>query len=173
MAIDSIGKKFVHDLAEIYDAEHHFLAAQQKMTDHATSPLLQSMLSEHMLQTRMQIGNLERIYTMIGSAPIRGHCSAAVGLVEEGDLAIAETDGKPDLVDCVIATAAARVEHYEVAVYRNLIATAEYFEQPAVLDLLRQNLLQEEQTAQKVEQGYMSLISLVIGNQKLERLVGL
>jgi ferritin-like metal-binding protein YciE len=85
---------------------------------------------------------------------------------------MSETAGAPELLDTAIATAAAKVEHYEMACYRNLIATAERFDQPAVSDLLRRNLEQEERTAEKVEDGYKRLLSLAISTQKLQSALG-
>jgi ferritin-like metal-binding protein YciE len=76
------------------------------------------------------------------------------------------------LLDCAIASAAGKVEHFEVACYRNLIATAEHFDQPSVIDLLRRNLEQEEATAAKVEDGYKKLLNVAITTQRLQNAVG-
>ena len=69
-----------------------------------------------------------------------------------------EAAGVPALLDCVINGAAGKVEHYEIASYRGLIAGAELMGQEQVVALLRENLSQEEQTAQLVEQSEPTLL---------------
>jgi ferritin-like metal-binding protein YciE len=158
MAITSLEQKFVHDLADIYDAEHRFLEAQQLMQQHASSPQLKAMIQDHMLQTQQQIANIEQIYRQLGSQPQRVKCDAAVGLVTEGQKGMMESEANPAVRDCMIAGAVAKVEHYEVASYRGLLTAAEGMGQTAIAALLRQNLDQEEQTAQMVEQSTPMLL---------------
>jgi ferritin-like metal-binding protein YciE len=158
MAISTLQEKFVHDLGDIYDAEHRFLEAQQEMMQQASDSRLQTMIREHMSQTEQQIKNLEQVYGALGEKPRRVKCDAAAGLVTEGQKGMKEASGNPALRDCMIAGAAAKVEHYEIASYRGLISGAEQIGQNEVVRLLRQNLQQEEQTAQKIEQSAPQLL---------------
>ena len=158
MAISTLQEKFVHDLGDIYDAEHRFLEAQQEMMQQASDSRLQTMIREHMSQTEQQIKNLEQVYGTLGEKPRRVKCDAAAGLVTEGQKGMKEAAGNPALRDCMIAGAAAKVEHYEIASYRGLISGAEQIGQNEVVRLLRQNLQQEEQTAQKIEQSAPQLL---------------
>ncbi len=172
MTLDTVGKKFIHDLADIYDAEHRFLEAQDQMHAKASNPLLREMLAEHIAQTSQQITNLDRIYAIMNAEPMRGNCMTAASLIKEGDALMGELQESAAMLDSAIASAAGKVEHFEIACYRNLIATAEHFEQPSVVDLLRRNLEQEERTASKVEDGYQKLLSYAISTQKLQASVG-
>lgn len=158
MTIRTLEEKFIHDLADIYDAEHRFLEAQLQMIQQAGAPQLRSMLQEHLEQTRQQIGNLESIYAQLGSRPMRIKCDAAAGLVTEGQKGMQESQGSPAVRDCMIAGSAAKVEHYEVAAYRGLISAAEGMGQAPIASLLRQNLQQEEQTAHMIEQSTPQLL---------------
>lgn len=158
MAIRTLEEKFVHDLADIYDAEHRFLEAQRQMMMQASSPQLKTMIQEHIGQTQQQIGNLEQIYAQLGTNPTRVKCDAAAGLVIEGQKGMQESQGNPAVCDCMIAGSAAKVEHYEVASYRGLITAADGMGQTQIASLLRQNLQQEEQTAHKVEQSVPTLL---------------
>ncbi len=169
MAIRTLEEKFVHDLADIYDAEHRFLEAQQEMMQNAMSPQLKSMIQEHIGQTQQQIGNLEAVYTQLGSRPVRVKCDAAVGLVAEGQKGMQESLANPAVRDCMIAGSAAKVEHYEVASYRGLITAAEGMGQSQIASLLRQNLQQEEQTAQLVEQSVPMLLQQAMRAQEYGR----
>ena len=49
MPITTSEEKFVHELADMYDAEHQFLEAMGKMRDLASDAKLQTMLEEHMV----------------------------------------------------------------------------------------------------------------------------
>lgn len=166
MAIHTLEEQFIHDLADIYDAEHRFFEAQQQMLPNATSPQLRAMIEEHLVQTRQQIGNLEAIYVQLGSEPVRVTCDAAAGLVAEGEKGMREAQPNPAVRDCVIASSQAKVEHYEVAAYRGLVAAAEGMGQGQIVALLRQNLEQEEQTARLVERSVPALLERAIVRQE-------
>jgi ferritin-like metal-binding protein YciE len=103
---------------------------------------------------------------------MRGNCAAAAGLVVEGDTLMRNAEAGSQILDSVIATAAGKVEHYEIASYRNLIATAGHFNQPQIIELLRSNLEQEERTAAKVEEGYGRILQHAVSTQKLQAALG-
>ena len=46
MAINTLEEKFIHGLGDIYDAEHRFLEAQEKMLPSATSSTVQTLTSD-------------------------------------------------------------------------------------------------------------------------------
>jgi len=164
--ITTLEQKFVHDLADIYDAEHRFLEAQQEMQQQAQAPQLRAMIEEHMLQTRQQIANIEQIYHQLGTQPQRIKCDAAAGLVIEGQRGLEESRMNPLVRDCVIGTAITKVEHYEVASYRGLVTAAEGMGQTRIAEILRQNLQQEEQTARLVEQSTPMLLERAMLEQQ-------
>jgi ferritin-like metal-binding protein YciE len=151
MSMKTLNDKFVHDLGDIYDAEHRFLEAQQQMHEMANARELKTMIKEHIAQTEQQIANLEQAYEMVGMKPKRVKCDAAAGLVIEGEKGMKEAKDNPAVLDVVIASAAAKVEHYEIASYRGLIAECQQMGQNDLCGIFEQNLAQEEQTAQKVE----------------------
>ncbi len=150
MKINTLDEKFAHELQDIYDAEHRFLEAQQEMMQQATSTKLQGMIQTHIRETEGQIKNLEQIFSLIGEKAKRVKCDAAAGLVSEGQKSMQEA-GTPEIRDCLIAGSAAKVEHYEVASYRGLVMGAQQTGNQELAALLQQNLLEEEQTAQKLE----------------------
>lgn len=158
MPIKTIEDKFVHDLADMYDAEHRFLEAQQEMLQQASAPQLQQMLQEHIRETRQQIKNLEQVYALLGARPTRIKCDAAAGLVLEGQKGLREFASNPAVRDCAIVGTAAKVEHYEIASYRGLVAAFQGVGQAQILNLLSENLNQEEQTVQKVEASVPTLL---------------
>lgn len=150
MPITTAQQKFAHELADIYDAEHRFLDAMGKMRRRATDEKLQTMLEEHMQQTEQQIQNLEQVFAEAGEGPRRQECMGAKGLVDEGSRMIDES-GTDEIRDAVIAGAAAKAEHYEMASYADLIDGAEMLKMRKAVKLLTENRDQEVATARKLE----------------------
>jgi ferritin-like metal-binding protein YciE len=165
MAIRSLNEKFMHGLADMYDAEHQFLQAMQEQLRQATDPTVQQLLTTHIGQTQQHIQNLEQVFSLLGQQARRQPCDAAKGLVTEGTKLMKECQDNPALLNLAIGTADAKVEHYEIASYRDLIAGAQFMNQPQMLQLLQQNLQQEEQTAQLIEQNTPALLQKAAGTQ--------
>jgi len=105
MPITNSQEKFVHELADMYDAEHQFLEAMGKMRAQATDEKLQTMLEDHMQQTEEQIRKLEDVFAEAGQEPERQQCMGAKGLVEEASKMMEEA-GSDEIRDAVIASCA-------------------------------------------------------------------
>jgi ferritin-like metal-binding protein YciE len=156
---------FLHDLGDIYDAEYRFLEGQQEMVQKATDQKLQTAIQEHIEQTQQQIQNLEQVFRELGEEPQREMCDASMGLVREAQKDIQETENEASC-DAVINTAVAKVEHYEIASYRNLVTAAELMGHTEAVNLLNENLRQEEQTAQIAEQSASELLQRAQGQEE-------
>ena len=157
-AINNLQEKFMHGLGDIYDAEHQFLKGQDEMLKNATDGNLQQMIQLHMEQTRQHISNLDQVFSLLGEQSQREMCVGAKGLISEGQKVMKDTSKYNALRDCAIAGAASKVEHYEIAAYRDLITAAQLMGQQQIVGLLQQNLQQEEQTAAKIEQSAPMLL---------------
>ncbi len=150
MSINSFEEKFHHALGDMYDAEYRFYDAQQEMLAKTDSAELRTLLEEHNRQTKGHIANLERVFRLLGKEPQRVKCEAAAGLVVEGQRTMRDA-GTPEIINWVIASAQAKIEHYEIASYRGLIIGAEIMKNEEVAGLLRANLRQEEGTVDAVQ----------------------
>jgi ferritin-like metal-binding protein YciE len=159
MPITNSREKFVHELADTYDAEHQFLEAMQKMHENASDEKLKAMLEAHMAETRQQIANLEEVFSSIGEQPERQHCSGAEGIIEEGSKAMEEA-GTDELRDTFIVGGATKAEHYEMVSYADLIEGAEMLKFKKAARLLVQNREQEVRTARKLERTSPRLAKL-------------
>jgi ferritin-like metal-binding protein YciE len=148
---------FLHELAEIYDAEHRFLEGQAAMVNRATDDELQSSIENHIYQTRQHIGNLEQVFSELGEEPRRETSEVAQGLVNEAQTSMHEAQSDA-LRDCAINAAMIKVEHFEIASYRGLITGAQLMGQSKVADLLNANQGQEEEVAQIAEQSAEKLL---------------
>jgi ferritin-like metal-binding protein YciE len=150
MPITNSREKFVHELADVYDAEHQFLEAMQKMHENAADEKLRTMLEEHMAETREQIGKLEQVFSSIDEQPKRQHCSGAEGIIEEGSKAMEEA-ATDEIRDQFIVGGATKAEHYEMVSYADLIEGAEVLKMRKAVKLLTENREQEVRTARKLE----------------------
>lgn len=160
-SLTTIDQMFQHEIGDIYDAEHRFLEAQREMLGHASDDTLRAMIEEHIGQSEQQIGRLEQVYGLLGVKPKRVKCDAAAGLVTEGQKLLKHAAERAELLDCAIAGAQAKVEHYEIASYRGLLAQASVLEQVEIGKLLRANLSQEVKTAERLEKSQPGLLQKV------------
>jgi len=162
MPIKNMEEMFMHELGDIYDAEHQFLKGQQEMLEKATDPTLKGMITNHIEETEGQIETLEQVFAALGEEAKREPCSGARGLVNEAKKMLEETTGAPKVRDCAIAGAAEKVEHYEICAYKGLIESAERMGQREVVALLQKNLEQEESTALLIEDNMPDLLDKAI-----------
>ncbi len=150
MPVTNAYELFLHEVGDIYDAEHRFLEGQQEMVQNATDEELRGAIQEHIQQTRQHVVNLERVFEELGEERRRETCEASQGLVNEAQKGVAEA-GNGTVRDCVIVAAVAKAEHYEIAGYRNLITGAQLMGHTGVERILTENLQQEEETARIAE----------------------
>lgn len=158
MAIKTLQEKFIHELGDIYDAEHKFLEAQQKMQEHATAPDVLALFEKHIPETEEQIANLEKVFEILGEKAERVACKGAAGIVSEGNELLKETAKNPQIADLAIAGASSKVEHYEISCYEGLILGAQKMGQKEIVKLLKANLKQEQQTAKTIAESLPLLL---------------
>ncbi|HSH82174.1 MAG TPA: DUF892 family protein [Herpetosiphonaceae bacterium] len=151
MPIKTLNEKFVHELGDIYDAEHRFRESMQKMAKEASTSELKQMLEKHIGETDDQIKNLEEVFKLMGEKAERVKCDGAAGLVSEAEKGLKEAKGAPDIVDLLILASTSKAEHYEISSYHGLIVGAEQMGQKEVAELFKANLEQEEKTSKLVE----------------------
>jgi ferritin-like metal-binding protein YciE len=170
--ISNINELFLHELGDIYDAEHQFLKGQEEMLQGASDATLRQMISTHIEETRQQIANIEQVYGILGQKPERIMCDGAKGIVSEGQKGLRETAGASGVRDVAIANSAARVEHYEISAYQGLLMSAQLMGQPQIAGLLQQNLQQEERTAQLVAQSLPVLLETAMNAEGISGGIG-
>ena len=167
MPVTNIRELFLHELAEIYDAEHRFLEGQAVMVDRATDDELQSSIRNHIFQTRQHIRNLEQVFRELGEESRRETNEVAQGLVSEAQAGMQEAESDT-LRDCAIDAAVIKVEHFEMGSYRGMITGARLMGQSKVVDLLNANLGQEEEAAQIAEQSAQKLLQKAMEAEEAE-----
>jgi ferritin-like metal-binding protein YciE len=148
-AIKSAEQMFLHELTDIYDAEHRFLEGQEQMAAQVSDEKLRQLIEHHSEETQQHIRNLEQVFSALGANPEREQCRGASGLVSEAGTLLKSS--KPPITDSLVAGAAAKVEHYEIVSYTDLIETAKAMGHTDAAKLLEQNLKQEQKTAERLE----------------------
>ena len=162
MPIKTMEDMFMHELGDIYDAEHQFLRGQEEMLQKATDSTLKDMLKNHIQQTEGQIATLEQVFASLGQQPKREPCAGARGLVTEAKKMLEETTGAPKVRDVAIACAAEKVEHYEICAYKSLIESADLMGQREVVALLQKNYEEELSTARLIEENSPALLAQAV-----------
>jgi ferritin-like metal-binding protein YciE len=157
MPISNAQELFVHELGEIYDAEHQFLEGQQEMIQNSTDESLKGAIQEHLEQTRQHAVNVERVFAELGVGTHRETNEVAKGLVSEAQEGIQEAQSDA-LRDAAIVSAVIKVEHFEMGSYRSLVTAANLMGQTEIERLLRENMQQEEETARIAEQSSEQLL---------------
>jgi len=145
MPINSIETLFLNEVKDVYDAEKRLTKALPKMARGVGSEELKTAIEEHLAITQNQVSRMEKVFELLNAKPQAKTCEAMKGLIEEGEEALAET-GDENLTDIGVIGAARRVEHYEMAAYKSLIALAAALEKgDKIRDLLQQSLDEEEE----------------------------
>jgi ferritin-like metal-binding protein YciE len=142
---------FGHQLGSALTMEQDVLDMLGDLEDKARSNELKQQFHHHADETRQQIDNIEQVFRALGEEPDDSPCQVTKALDKEAKANIKMADDS--VVDSVILSGAAETEHHEIAVYEALIAQAEHFAKPDVVQLLQQNLEMEQHTLEEVKQA--------------------
>ncbi|MEO9129831.1 MAG: ferritin-like domain-containing protein [Sphingomonas sp.] len=140
---------FLHQLQDVYYAEHQITKALPKMVDKATDPALKQGFEMHLRETEGQITRLERIFDMMGEEAKGATCPAIQGIIKEANEVAGDIADKAVLDAALIASAQA-VEHYEIARYGTLIAWAKQLGKNDIAAILKETLDEEYATDDKL-----------------------
>ncbi|WP_294235330.1 ferritin-like domain-containing protein [uncultured Sphingomonas sp.] len=147
--IATLDDLFVHQLQDIYYAEHQITKALPKMIDKATDPQLKAGFEQHLRETEGQIARLERVFEMHGQTPKAVTCPAIDGIIKEANEVAGEVADKR-VLDAALIAAAQAVEHYEIARYGTLVAWARQLGRSDCAAILDETLAEEKATDEKL-----------------------
>jgi ferritin-like metal-binding protein YciE len=142
---NSLADLFMHELRDIYDAEHRILETLPQMADKASNPQLKQAINTHRQQTEKQIQRLESVFEHRGVEADRKKCDAIVGIISEGS-DILSAEGDADSIDAALIASGQKVEHYEIASYGTLRTFARQLNDEYSAELLEQTLEEEKET---------------------------
>ena len=135
---------FLVQLKDIYWAEKKLVKILPKMEQAATSMELKDLFTEHLNQTKNHVLRLESIFKMVGEEPDAIKCAAMVGIVNEGEDIIDETQKGSAQRDVGLIFAGQKAEHYEIATYGGLAELAETLGYVNAVELFKQTLFEEK-----------------------------
>jgi len=141
---------FLHELADMLDAERKLVEALGEQAEGASNPQLQKAFASHQAQTEKQVQRLEQIFEQLGEQPEQTECKGLKGLLEELETFKSEGPSE-DILDVFSVGAASKVESYEINAYDSLIRLARDMGHNKALKLLQQNLKEEQQTLKKMQ----------------------
>ncbi len=142
------GEFFLMELKDIYWAEKHLIKALTKMAKEATSEELTQAFLDHKVQTETQAARLEEVFSLLGEKPQGKKCEAIVGITDEAEEVIKETEDDTYTRDVALIISAQKVEHYEIAAYGGLVQLAKTIGNTEVADLLQETLDEEKEADQ-------------------------
>jgi ferritin-like metal-binding protein YciE len=141
---------FLHELGDALYAEQMLLRTLPELEREASDSELAKGFQQHAKETRQQVDNLQKAFKKLGASVKAEQCPGIEGIKAEHDLFMREAAPAPDVLDSFLTGAAARTEHYEIAVYEGLIAMARAMGERDVVQLLDRNLKQEKEQLKKV-----------------------
>ena len=135
---------FVDQLQDIYWAEQKLVKVLPKMEDAAFSEELKQAFNSHLQETKNHVSRLEKIFDLI-SVPAEGKkCHAIVGITDEGEEIIDETEDNTAQRDVGLIFAGQKAEHYEIATYGGLVQLARTLGYTDAAELLGVTLAEEK-----------------------------
>jgi ferritin-like metal-binding protein YciE len=147
--LNTMDDLLLHELKDLYDAEHRIADALPLMEEKAHHPQLKEAFQSHLRETKNQINRLEQAFQALNQKPKRETCQAAKGLIDEGEHVL-KAKGDDDVLDAALIAAAQRVEHYEMAGYGSARTFAEQLGRDDVARLLQETLDEEGATDKKL-----------------------
>jgi len=149
--ITTMHEAFLHELGDTYDAEQQLTKALPALLKQAQHPQVKQGIERHLAETEQHVKNLEQVFQSLGATPEKVTCKGMAGIVSENKATLGEIK-EPALIDGAIVGGGGKVEHYEIASYRGLVAKAKLMGHTEAARLLKQNLDQEERMAEQLEQ---------------------
>jgi len=154
----SLRSVLIEELKDLYSAENQLVKALPKMAKGSSDPELKNLFKEHLEQTKGHVERLKQIFQQLGEKPTGKLCVGMEGLVKEGQEQL-ESEEEGAAKDVGIASAALRVEHYEVAGYTAAIGIAKQLGEREMVSLLTETLNEEKDAGKKVLTQSKPLIS--------------
>jgi ferritin-like metal-binding protein YciE len=156
---------FVHELGDVYDAEHRLQEDRGQRAESASDGSLKSALQEDHEESQNRIQNIEKVFGKLGEEPERETCQATQGLISEAQSGISEAEGGA-VRDILINAATIKEELYKSAAYRSIINSVQSLEneddspiegRDEISSLLQENLDHAEKAAKTAEENVSGL----------------
>ena len=142
---------FIHELRDIYDAEHKLINALETMANKVPHPELQQAFHQHRKVTEGHAQRLEKVFELVDRKPSRQPCHGINGLIEEFSDFVKRESPADEVLNVFATGAALKVENYEITAYKSLMKLADQMGLSEAGELFQENLKEEEDTAKELE----------------------
>ncbi|SHG58441.1 DUF892 family protein [Pedobacter caeni] len=137
---------FIEGLEEVYDAERKFIKCTAALGIAAVNEELQRLLSTHSTITEKHLGHLEAILNRLAHQAGTGICELVTCMSDKASEMMRRTETGTALRDVAILHLIQIIQHYKMAIYRNLIALARETKHSKITVLLEDCLNDEIKT---------------------------
>jgi ferritin-like metal-binding protein YciE len=148
---EGLEQLLIEDLQDLFDAEKQLVRAIPKMAKAVSDKELAAALRDHLEVTKGQVQRLERIFESMDMRAKSKPCKGMKGIVEEGQEQ-EEEDREEGLMDSAIASAARKVEHYEMVGYESARSLAQQLGMREAAEMLDETLREEMQADKQLAQ---------------------
>ena len=159
MKLDTLRELYIHELHDIFSAEHQMVKALPKMIKKATHPKLKKAFEDHLKVTEKQINRLEEVFRQMGEKPKKHTCKAMQGLIAEGE-ELMKQKADHEVMDAGLIMASQKLEHYEIASYGTAIAYAKLIGEKNAAQNLQLTIDEEGKTDKDLTNLAMTIINI-------------
>jgi ferritin-like metal-binding protein YciE len=133
------------------------LAALGELAKAAKSKDVKDMFRHHADETREQIDNLHKVFSLLELKDTTAPSPSTKGISKQAESLIGKSSAK--LLDRVTLSCALGNEHYEISAYHGLIIPATAMGATEAVTLLRANLDQEVHTSKELQSMLQKVVS--------------
>ncbi|WP_226481658.1 ferritin-like domain-containing protein [Natrinema amylolyticum] len=143
MTIDSTEDLFVDGLKHAYHTEQRLVDALEELEQTSSNEELTSGFAEHREETQNHIDRLEEVFEQVDASAEGEEDPVVEGMIEAHE-EFMDKDPSQEAIDRFNIAAGQKSEHYEIAVYGNLIPMADQLGMDDAADTLEQTLREEQ-----------------------------
>ena len=143
MSIDSTEDLFVSGLKHAYYTEQRLVDALDELEQTSSNEDLKSGFAEHREETQNQIERIEQVFDQL-DADAEGEEDPVIEGMIEAHEEFMDKDPSDEACDRFNIAAGQKSEHYEIAVYGNLIPMADQLGMDDAADTLEETLREEQ-----------------------------
>lgn len=151
MCANSLDELFQDGLKHAYYTEQQLVDATEELASGTSEDEIASAFSEHHEETQTHVDRIEEVFNAIDESPETETDNTVDGLIENHEEFVRQ-DPDQHVLDRFNIAAGQMSEHYEIAMYGNLIPVADQLGLDDVADTLEQNLREEQDALDKLSE---------------------
>ncbi|ELY53459.1 hypothetical protein C491_21261 [Natronococcus amylolyticus DSM 10524] len=143
MTIDTTEDLFVEGLKHAYYTEQRLVDALDELEETSSNEELESGFAEHREETQTHVDRIEQVFDQLDAEAEAEEDPVVEGMIEAHEEFMSK-DPSEEATDRFNIAAGQKSEHYEIAVYGNLIPMADQLGMDDAADTLEETLREEQ-----------------------------